>query len=88
MESQRASDDDIIVFPGQDYDLHGGASMEDTTVRNSREDEGKSGSSTAVIGIVVSVVAIILLLCCIIFLLYRSVKRGKFSFRIQKKQKD
>ena len=86
MESQRASDDDIIVFPGQDYDLHGGASVEDTTSRNSREDGGKSGSSTAII--VVSVVGIILLLCCIIFLLYRSVKRGKFSFRIQKKQKD
>ena len=76
MESQRASEDDIIVFPGQDYDHHDwrpGDSVEDTTSRSNREGGAKSVSRTAII--VVSVVVVTLLLACIVFFMYRSVRQ-------------
>ena len=74
MESQRASEDDIIIFPGQDYDHHAGGPVEDTTSR-SREEGSGSGSRTAVI--VLSVLGVTLLLCCLVFLLYRSEKKER-----------
>ena len=75
MESQKSShsEDDIIVFPGQDYDHHDwrpGASVEDTTSRDSREGGAEAGARTAIIVVIVVVVS--LLLACIVFFIYRS----------------
>ena len=73
MESQRSSNEDSIVFPGQDYDHNDwrpGDSVEDTTSRSNREAGAKSGASTAII--VVSVLVVTLLLACIVFFIYRS----------------